>query len=222
MNPPAGDGAALVVEGLGASRGERPLFGGLHFAVERGSALLLRGRNGSGKSTLLRGLLGLATTDAGQLTVAGDRFEPRTGRLRPHALYLGHASGLKPEMPASQALAFAAALDRSPDDRQAVDAALQRLGLGRRAQLACRQLSQGQRQRLALGRLLLADAAPRPRALWLLDEPQAALDSDGATLLGELLAAHLGAGGSAIVATHAPVPGVGDAAPVLDLSAGAP
>jgi heme exporter protein A len=207
----------LVAEGLTVTRGERPLFEGLGFALARGAVLLLRGPNGSGKSTLLRALLGLATIDAGTVRFDGESFDPGSGRLRPRALYLGHAGGMKAELPARQALAFAAELDRSPHDPQALAAALARLGLARRATLACRQLSQGQRQRLALGRLVLAAAATDARPLWLLDEPQAALDADGAALFDDLLAEHRRRGGSAIVATHGPVPAAGADATTVDL-----
>lgn len=192
----------LVAEDLGVSRGERPLFRGLGFRLEPGRLLLLRGANGSGKSTLLRALLGLAPTDAGQLGWGAERFDPRSGQLRARAIYLGHASGMKAELPAARSLAFAAELDGSPHGEQALTAALARLGLGRRAGLACRQLSQGQRQRLALARLALASAAALPRPLWLLDEPQTALDTDGLALFEGLLADHLDRQGSAIIAAH--------------------
>lgn len=222
--------AALVAEDLAVSRGERPLFRGLGFSLAPGTALLLRGPNGSGKSTLLRALLGLASTDSGRLRYGDTTFEPRSGQLRRHAIYLGHASGMKPELPADRALAFAAELDGSPHDADALAEVLAGHGLARRATLACRQLSQGQRQRLALGRLALgrlalgrlapgrlalggvppgqlapggrAASAGSARPLWLLDEPQTALDTDGLALFDRLLAGHLADGGSAIIAAH--------------------
>ena len=194
--------ATLVAEDLAVSRGERPLFHGLGFTLAPGTALVLRGPNGSGKSTLLRALLGLAATDSGRLHCGDDAFEPRSGRLRDLALFLGHASGMKAELPAARALAFAAELDGSPHDGAALADVLARHGLARRAALACRQLSQGQRQRLALARLALGARAARPRPLWLLDEPQTALDTDGLALFDGLLAAHLASGGAALIAAH--------------------
>ena len=182
----------LGAEGLTVTRGERPLFEALGFTVARGAVLLLRGPNGSGKSTLLRALLGLAAIEHGTVRFGDEAFDPATGRLRARALYLGHAGGMKAELPARQALAFAAELDRSPHDPQALSAALARLGLARRATLACRQLSQGQRQRLAL-------------------------DGDGTALFDDLLADHLRRGGSAIVATHGPVAAAGADAATVDL-----
>ena len=58
-------------------------------------------------------------------------------------------------------------------------------------------MSAGQLRRLALARLLVAE-----RALWLLDEPTAALDTDGAAMVEELVAEHRAAGGVVLIATH--------------------
>jgi heme exporter protein A len=76
------------------------------------------------------------------------------------------------------------------------------------------RLSQGQRRRVAIARVLLSE-----RPLWLLDEPDNALDAQGSALLVQLLSAHAKAGGLAMVISHRGllVPGV--PAPVLDLSA---
>ena len=54
------DGLLIEAGGLGAVRGERVLFSGLHLTLRPGEALVLRGPNGSGKSTLLRLLAGLS------------------------------------------------------------------------------------------------------------------------------------------------------------------
>jgi heme exporter protein A len=60
-----------------------------------------------------------------------------------------------------------------------------------------RQLSAGQRRRVALARLTLTGGA-----LWVLDEPGSNLDALGQAMLVELIDGHLRAGGAAVVATH--------------------
>lgn len=200
----------LRADGLALSRGDRRLFTGLGFELAAADLLLLVGPNGSGKSSLLRALLGLAPLSAGRLDIGVPPRPIRPRELCAEALYQGHAAGAKGELTARENLALAAALDGTLESVGAADrdaalrGALDAVGLARQRDIETRRLSQGQRQRLSLARFALAlQATVRP--LWLMDEPSAALDSDGAALLGRLLAAHLARGGAALVATHLPV-----------------
>ena len=186
------------------SRGPRVLLEKVGFELQPGEAILLHGPNGSGKSSLLRALLGLSVA-TGTLRFSGSSFAPGSGGLCPHALYQGHAPGLKGELTAIENLALAAALDGFAGDPVALRAALTVTGIAREAAIAARRLSQGQKQRLVLARFALAAEEPATRPLWLLDEPSAALDRAGADMLDALLARHLQRGGAAIVATHLPV-----------------
>ena len=191
----------LQASGLRIERGRQVLVDALDFTVPPGTALMLRGANGSGKSTLLRALLGLTPVQAGELTWENETFRPGTRKLCPHALWLGHAHGLKGELSTIDNLRLLAELDGARPDRARLRSVLERVGLAKRTHVETRRLSQGQRQRLALARLLLAPHRP----LWLLDEPSAALDAEGSALLDALLNEHLDAGGSALIATHLPV-----------------
>ena len=184
----------MQVTGIRIERGQQVLVDGLDFSVAAGSALMLRGPNGSGKSTLLRALLGLTPVQAGQIQWQDDRFAPGSGRLCAHALWLGHAHGLKGELSAIDNLELLAGLDGIRPTRAQLRQVLERVALGKRPNVETRRLSQGQR-------LLLSPHRP----LWLLDEPSAALDTEGSTLLDTLLEEHLEGGGSALIATHLPV-----------------
>ena len=196
----------LEVRELSLVRGRRQLLDRLGFNLARGEAILLHGPNGSGKSSLLRALLGLSVASGGEIRFEGKSFAPGSGKLCRHALYQGHASGLKGELDALENLGLAAALDGSPADSAALQSALADTGIAREAAIATRRLSQGQKQRLVLARFALANqAASPPRRLWLLDEPSAALDRAGAAMLDQLLAGHLRRGGAALVATHLPI-----------------
>src|SRR5207249_5354364 len=92
-----------------------------------------------------------------------------------------------------------------------IEEALDRFGLSAIADWPCRWLSAGQRRRLVLARLL---AAPAP--IWLLDEPTAALDSDGEAVLTAAIIAHRAAGGRVVLATHQPIAIEGAATLALD------
>jgi len=193
------------VRDLTLSRGHRRLLDGLAFGLERGEAILVQGRNGSGKSSLLRALLGLSLA-TGAIRFNGEDFTPASGRLRRHTLFQGHATGLKADLDARENLALAAALDGFAANAAALRAALEETGLAREATITVRRLSQGQKQRLILARLALANReAIQARPLWLLDEPSSSLDSPGTAMLDGLLASHLQRGGAALVATHLPI-----------------
>lgn len=187
----------LVGEDLACLRGERLVFSGLSLRLAAGAALVVTGANGSGKSSLLRLLATLLRPQAGRL-LWGDALianDPAAYRASIH--YLGHLDAIKPALSPREMLAFWAGQRAG---RAAVDEALGALGLDRVADWPCRWLSAGQRRRLALARLV---ASPAP--VWLLDEPAAALDTDGESRLATLIAAHRAAGGRVVAATHQPL-----------------
>lgn len=178
----------LEVENLAAARGLRVLFEGLNFNLAAGESLELRGANGSGKSTLLRILAGLTRQHAGKVRYSGAGDE--AGRH-----FLGHLDAVKPSETAIEQARFWARYFGRPVAE--ADAAMKRVGLSSRNAVPGRGLSAGQKRRLALTRLLI-----EPRPVWLLDEPTAALDTEGRTLVGQLVAEHRAGGGMVIAAVH--------------------
>ena len=173
--------------GLAIERGGWRLFENLSFAARPGEHVALTGPNGAGKTSLLRAIAGFLRPSAGTVSIADD---PES---RIH--FLGHHDGLKPALDARAHVRFWAELLGG-----AADAAIDKVGLSRVADLPARTLSAGQSRRLALARLLVA-----PRPVWLLDEPAAALDAAGKALLDDLMAAHRRDGGVIIAAVHEPL-----------------
>lgn len=194
---------ALTVEGLACIRGERQLFTDLQFRLAAGEALLLHGPNGSGKSSLLRLLAGFLTPAAGKVLWDGAAVAEDAEAHRARLLYLGHLDAVKPQLTATENLAFFARLMGATSDAADEQAkqALEAAGLTRQRSLPARYLSAGQKHRLALARLLLS-----PATLWLLDEPTNALDSAAVQWLGAVLQAHRDRGGLVILASHVAVP----------------
>jgi heme exporter protein A len=186
----------LAARALACRRGGRLVLAGLALELPVGGALLLRGPNGSGKSTLLRCLAGLIRPAAGavlwqEAPIAAD---PEAHRARLH--YLGHLDAIKAALGVWENLRFWQTLRGVGGPAEAA-AGLDAFGLEPLAERPARALSAGQRRRLALARLL---ASPAP--LWLLDEPNAALDDDAQAALARALAAHRAEGGLAVVAAH--------------------
>jgi heme exporter protein A len=190
-------GADLTAENLACRRGGRLVFAGLSCKLPPGGILLLTGTNGSGKSSLLRLLATLIPPAAGRLLWCGAPIADMP-QYRASLHYVGHLDAIKPALSLREMLQFWGALNGVA--MPAVAAALETFGLGAVADWPCRWLSAGQRRRLALARLV---AVPAP--IWLLDEPTAALDSDGEECLLAAIAAHCEAGGRAAIATHQPL-----------------
>ena len=199
--PLPGEPLALVVDGLAAERGGRAVFADLTFTARGGEALAVTGRNGAGKSTLLRVLAGLLRPSAGRIALEPhDAGDPETP-LAERAHYLGHLDALKPALTPLEHLATMAALLGGTRRAAATpEEALERVALGHAADLPCATLSAGQRRRVALARLLVAD-----RPLWLLDEPSTALDTASQAVLLGMMRDHLAGGGLIVAATHGPL-----------------
>lgn len=190
--------SSLTAEKLACARGERRLFSDLDFRVAAGEALVVEGANGAGKTSLLRLVAGFLSPAAGRLILDTDTGPISDGEERGrHVGWLGHLDGIKPQLSVREQLEFFARLHGA---QAPVLPLLERVGIARQREFPCRYLSAGQKKRLGLARLLLSR-----RAVWLLDEPFAALDTAGRALAAELMTAHCSAGGIVMAATHDPL-----------------
>ena len=206
--------ASLAVTGMGALRAGRVLFRDLDFRLQAGQALMLRGANGSGKSSLLRSLAGLAPWQAGQLHWRGHSCSSRAPQYLDELAYLGHHNGLSDGLSVHANLDFGLALQGQAGDARRRTEVLDRLALRPLGERLVGRLSQGQRRRVGLARLMLS-----ARRLWLLDEPEASLDAAGVQLLEQILIEHLAGGGLVVLASHGGLQLGQHALPVLKLGA---
>jgi heme exporter protein A len=187
----------LEATDLECERGGRRLFRKRALALGAGSLLRVAGANGSGKTSLLRILCGLLEPAAGEVRWQGRPIGELREEYTRRIVYLGHAPAIKDDLTAAENLRIACTLAGAPASAAGIEGALERFGLGASA-APTRRLSQGQRRRAALARLLLSAQAP----LWLLDEPYAALDVAAARTLDELVTAHAARGGAVVFTTH--------------------
>jgi heme exporter protein A len=172
----------------------------MDFQLEPGEALVLLGPNGSGKSSLLRLLAGLLRIHGGRLMwgeeILGSDREGHVGRLH----YVGHQDAVKPVLSVRENLLFWARLHDPMIAASKIDMALAGMDLLALAETPAKLLSAGQKRRLALARLLAAEAP-----LWLLDEPSVGLDLASVGLLEQMIASHRAKGGMVILSTHAEI-----------------
>ena len=186
----------LIAERLSGGRAGETLFSDIGFDLGPGEALIVTGPNGSGKSTLLRTIAGLLPLEAGGLRLEGVGEEWPSVAANCH--YLGHLDAMKTALTVTENMAFWRAF--LGEERLAVGAALDKVGLGGIGHLPFGYLSAGQKRRAAIARLLVSH-----RPLWLLDEPTAGLDAQSETDFVALVTEHLGSGGIVVAATHQPL-----------------
>lgn len=203
----------LEISNLACTRGDHLLFSSLSFSLSPGELLQIQGANGSGKTSLLRTLCGFMMPTAGEIRWRGQNIRELGEEYYAEMIYLGHLNAIKDELNALENLRISAGLSGCEADDKQFIAALRQMGLRGRETLPVKVLSQGQKRRVALARLLISDAV-----LWILDEPLTALDVGAIGLMQDLIAGHLAKKGMVIYTTHQPLEVAGVTASRLALS----
>lgn len=193
--------SALEVRGLVVSYGGHVALDGLDLEVQPGERIGVVGPNGAGKSTLLAAALGLCRPDRGQVLLFGQPL----GRDRRGIAYLPQRSGADLDHPirVRELVALGRYPHRGPvgrlraEDRDAIEEAIDRVGLRGQQTRRLSALSGGQQQRAYLARVL----AQRAQVL-LLDEPHAGIDAVTSSLLDTCLTEVAQAGAAVVVVNH--------------------
>jgi heme exporter protein A len=199
---PDGPAPALELRGLACSRGSRRLFSGVDLALAGGELLRVLGANGAGKTSLLRILCGLTAPSEGEVFWQGRSLSEQRDEFHRDLIYLGHAAALKDDLTALENLIAASIMSGHRLERPLAMKALAAAGLRTREHLPARSLSQGQRRRVNLARLVQG----HPAQLWVLDEPFNALDTAASEWLAGLVATHLSLGGIVVLTSHQAIP----------------
>jgi iron complex transport system ATP-binding protein len=192
----------VAFRGVSAAYGSRPVLEDIDLEIGRGRMVALVGPNGAGKSTLLRCLTGLVRPTDGVVTFDGVPVDEIDRHL------LAQRVAVVPQesvLPFSIRVAEMVELGRfpyehpllgpRPADRDAVAAAIERVGIADLAARDVRQLSRGERQ-LVLLALAVAQQAP----FLVLDEPTVHLDLAHQVRVMELLRDLNAAEGSTVLA----------------------
>ncbi|WP_273395906.1 cytochrome c biogenesis heme-transporting ATPase CcmA [Actinobacillus porcinus] len=191
----------LDIEQLACQRGDKILFTDLNLTFKSGDFVQIEGHNGIGKTSLLRILAGLALPLSGKVRWNSCEIGADREGYYDNLLYLGHQSGVKPELTAWENLHFYQQVSASKQGDDILWQALEMVGLLGREDLPASQLSAGQQKRIALARLWLSTAP-----LWILDEPFNAIDKSGVGVLTRHFEQHAEQGGIVILTSHQDVP----------------
>ena len=185
------------VSNLSCSKGDKRLFSGVSFTLQPGQWLHLEGDNGVGKTSLLRLACGLSALEDGEITWNHQAVVQDPEAFRANLAYLGHQLALKEDLTPMENLRADAAVAGRPLRPEDALKALAQLGLRGREHLPVRVLSQGQKRRTALARLLVS-----PAKLWILDEPFVALDTAAQSALAQIINDHLAKQGMVLLTSH--------------------
>ncbi|WP_315579337.1 metal ABC transporter ATP-binding protein [uncultured Actinomyces sp.] len=190
------DTGSAVFSAKNASIGysQTPVLTGITLSLSPGHALALIGPNGSGKTTLMRALLGSAQLISGKLSCPLDflGYVPQNSDIDlsfPITVHQVVEMGMYPQAKLLRPL--------SREQKEAVSAALEQIGLAERARERFGTLSGGQRQRVLVARALVAKPG-----LVLLDEPFNGLDEPNREALLSLISQAKAQGTAFMISTH--------------------
>jgi ABC-2 type transport system ATP-binding protein len=167
---------SLQLDGVDAGYNGKDVLHDITLSITEPSIYVVLGPNGAGKTTLLRTIAGILKPTKGKVDFEGlDVYSSKETRGR--MSYLSHLNALPEEMTVRQALEFYASIEGGD-----VDKALGALELGPLQTRKLTSLSQGQKKRVSVSKVLL-----RERDLYLLDEPTSNLDPAVAKEVRDLL-----------------------------------
>lgn len=187
----------LEIQTLECVRDDRLLFSELSFSVAEAEVLQIEGPNGSGKTSLLRIICGLRLPEAGQVMWQGEPISSNREDFYANMVYIGHLPCIKADLTVLENVRSLLDTRSLTLSNVVIEAALAKVGLASYEDVPGKALSSGQRRRILLAFIELAQAR-----LWILDEPLTALDVQGVALMESMILEHRQAGGSVVFTTH--------------------
>lgn len=191
------DTLALELHDVSRRYGAHFVLRDLNLRVSAGKTVVLAGENGAGKTTLLKLLATRLRPSLGRGRVFGYDLVKEGAKVRQRIAYLTVLGGLYGTLTALENLRLAGRLYGQDQTGERLEPLLERVGLLSASDKPVHSFSSGMKKRLGVARLLLADAP-----LWLLDEPYAALDEAGKTLIDDLLLDARAQGKTVVMASH--------------------
>ncbi len=161
----------------------KSLFSNISVSIFPGAIVKIIGNNGSGKSTFLRILAGIQNQKSGIIYTDIEKVA-----------YIGHNIAVKDDMTVLEQLEFWAAIT---GDEILIPAAVRYMRIEDILGCYCYRLSSGNKQKVAISRLLVSDAK-----IWILDEVDSSLDEENLELLKNLIISKTSNGGIVVYSSH--------------------
>ena len=200
----------LRLEKFSRHYGPRTVLQNIDLHLKSGEVICIMGPNGAGKTSLIEAVLSHNRPQGARLFFKGSEVQTIDdhNQFLARCAYLGHEPGLLYDLTAIENLRFFADFHCArPPSRNHLESILAFVDLSFRKNDKARTFSRGMRQRLGLARSMLHDAD-----LSLFDEPLTGLDSQGVSMLVQLLRRIKDCKKSALIVTHddQPFTGVAD------------
>ena len=189
----------LQVSGLAKRYGDSAVVKDLSFAIARGECFGIIGPNGAGKTTTIRLCLGLATPDAGQISLMGYDVPQQAALARLKVGVVTQFDSLDPDFTVAENLLVYGRYFGLRDEqiRPRIPELLQFAALEGKGDARIGELSGGMKRRLSLVRALIHD----PDIVFL-DEPTTGLDPQARHLIWDRLKSLVATGKSILLTTH--------------------
>ncbi len=172
----------LEVKNLAKRFGPRKVFAEISFSLETGQSLSVTGPNGSGKTTLIKTILGLAAPSRGEIALFRDEKKLEFDAYYKEAFLIAPYMNLYDTLTGRENLLFLSRLGGLAATDEAMEAALERVGLAGRGKDLVGGYSSGMKQRLKFAAALIK----KPAAVFL-DEPTSNLDEAGKGIVFSLI-----------------------------------
>ncbi len=188
----------LQADQLRINRSDKEVLNGISFSVRSSEVYALLGGNGAGKSTTLLSFLGFLPPAGGSVSVDGVDVSKDIRKARAAIAYLPESASLYEHLNAYENLGYFLQLAGVPDDRSAIEAALDRVQLDPESrQRKLKDYSKGMRQKVAIALAILRDTD-----ILLLDEPTSGLDPGAIDEFHDLVRDLADSGKTILMVTH--------------------
>ena len=187
----------LEIKSVFFYRNKRLIFDNFNLKLKKSQTMILIGSNGIGKTTLFELIVGILEPQKGIIKINNQLIQKMFEKKRKNFTYLPHKDGLKDNLTIIENIENWNYLSANKYDFEKLKSSLDYFDLFKIKDENVGNLSQGQRKKVSLSKLILSK-----NLLWLLDEPFNGLDSDSIIKTKRILENHRKTGGAVLLSSH--------------------